>query len=98
MIGLFWSFRQGFEDAAQLVSTRLQAADDILHRRLQQGDDIGDEVVLRLDVAQGVEHFVTDIAALFDECALQEGTVTGLTEILYQFGGSVAGLAKHDGS
>ena len=92
---LFWSFGQSFEDTAQLVATRLQAADDVLHRRLQQGDDVGDEVVLRLDVAQGVEHIVADIAAFLDEGTLQDRTVAGLTETLNQLGGSIAGLAKH---
>ena len=78
-----------------LATTTLQSADNILGRRLQQSDDVGNKLVLALEVAQCLEILLTDKHSLFDVCGLECGdSLLLLPEVLNQSCRSIAGVSQ----
>ena len=55
---------EGFEDAVDGISTRLKGGNDILGRRLKQSHNVGDELVLALDIGKGLKLVFTNIDCL----------------------------------
>ena len=55
------------------VLSTLQSRQYVLGRRLQQGNNLCDNLVLALDGAQGVELFCTDVDAFLSVSGLQFG-------------------------
>ena len=78
----------------------MQLRQHVLDGRLQQGNHVGDELVLRLDVDKFVEMLVADIEALLNIGAFENGFLNVLlsgTEVLDELGGSIVGVRKHYG-
>ena len=73
---------QRLDQASQLVAG-IQTADNILGRRLQQTDDLADEILLALQRGQRLELVVPFEYVPVDKGRLQYGlfTIAGLTEV-----------------
>ena len=79
-----------------MTCTTLQCRNNILGRRLEQCDDIADELLAALDVAKRLDLIVTNVNAALDICGLQNGLVARLAELLDYDGGSLSRLGEHD--
>lgn len=87
---------EGFEDAMDGISTRLEGGNDILGRRLKQSHNVGDELVLALDIGKGLKLVFTNIDCLFNISGFQAGeNVVFLAEALEELGRSVADVGTH---
>lgn len=94
-MGLFF-VGEGLQDAVELGTARSKSRYHVLGRRLQKGDDVGDELVLALDGSEGVELICTEVNGLFNIGSLEGGEgVAFLHEVLEELGGSVADVGAH---
>lgn len=74
----------------------LESADDVLGRRLEESDDVGDELLLALDSHESLE-ILRAVDGLLYIGALEYGLLIGSCELLDDLCGSIADVAEHDG-
>ena len=70
---LVFFFGEGFQYTMQLRATGGESRNNILRRRLEKGNNIGDELVLALDAAEGLKLVFTNINGLLYICGFQAG-------------------------
>ena len=81
------------------IATALESGDNILGRRLKESHNVGDKLVLALDVCKGFKLVFAYIESLFNISSLQAGEhVVFLTEALDELGGCIAGVGAHQGA
>ena len=76
------------------LSTALECRDNILGGRLEQGNDICDDLVLALECGQIVKLIGAHIEALFCIGGLERGD-TVLAGLLDELGGDIGSVAEH---
>ena len=96
---LLFFFGKGLDDSGEGATGALESGDDIACRRLEESDDVSDEVFLRLDRYEFVKLVRSDKCAFLYvgrlECRLLR---TGFLILLDKLGGNCRGLGVHDGS
>ena len=79
------------------ASAALQSRDNVLCRRLQQSDNVGDKLVLALDGNECLERVCTE-AAFLNVCSLEGNDLLLLVQGLDQLGRHITSVAEHNGA
>ena len=95
LILLVFFVRKSLEQAVDSRSSRLKSADNVLGRRLQQGDNVCDEFVFALDSSQGVELVGTEVDCFFNVCAFELGQFVALLHKVFE---ELCGCITHVGA
>ena len=96
IFGLVFFLRECLEDAVKFAGARLEGRNDILGRRLEEGDDVADEFVLALDSGKCVNLVGSDVGCFFNVCAFEGGKcVAFLDKVLQEFCRGVAYVCAH---
>ena len=97
-LGLFF-VGESFQDAVKLGGTALESGNNVLGRALEKSDNVGDKLVLALDVSEGLQLVLTYIYCLLYISAFQHGeSVLLIAELLDEFRRSVTRIAEHESS
>lgn len=91
---LFFSFREGFYDTAQLVAARLKCANNVFGGRLQQANQVADQIVLRFHIDQEIKLRIANICSFFNESSFQYGIGEVLRNSLMSLAGALPASAN----
>ena len=94
----FFFFGKGLDDSGELAASALKGGDNVAGGRLQQGDDVGDELFPGLDGCKFFELVSAYKCALLYVSTFEFGLpVKFLSNFLDKFRRGVGNLRKHDG-
>ncbi len=78
-----------------VASAALERADDVLGGRLEESDDVGDELLFALDSHERLE-VVSTVDRLLYVSTLEDRLLVSSAELLDDLSGSIANVGEHD--